>query len=167
MTTVAERRAISPPPLLVALPLKLSARVRELAEARGDLPSVFVTAAIARIVSDDLVEAVFDGERAADASPGQGRQTFEAFPAGLTMLQAGVVYVLGFHADADGVCRLPPSAFAAIIGRGSQNHITTILPLLAERGLAESVREKARVLRWKLTWRGQSVFRELAGEKGE
>ena len=170
MAEAALRREVTPPPLHVALPGRLAERVRELAEARGDQPSVFVAAAMARMVDDDLTEAVFDGDRAASAARdldvGHGRQRFEALPGGLTMLQAGVVYVLGFHADADGVCRLPRKAFADIVGHGSQNHVASILPWLTGRDLALPVREKAGAVHWKLTRRGAAVFRELAGDKG-
>lgn len=165
MTVVASiRRPVTPPPLHVALPGALAERVRELAESRGDQPSVFVTAAMARIVEDDLADAVFDGERAADVAPGHGRQMFVSLPGGLTLLQAGVVYVVGFHADADGICRLAPVKFAMIIGRGSRNHVAAILPALAEKGLVEPVTEKGGTRRWRLTWRGQLVFKEIAGE---
>lgn len=159
------RRAMTPPPLHVALPGKLAARVRELAEARGDQPTVFVVAAMARIVGDGLTDAVFDGDSAAKIAPGQARQSFEGLPSGLTMLQAGVVYVLGFHADADGICRMPAVHFAKLIGHGSDNHVAALLHILAEKRIARAVVEKNGVRRWTLTQLGKSIFRELAGEK--
>lgn len=161
----AVRRPVTPPPLHVALPGKLAEQVRELAEARGDQPTVFVVAAMARIVSDGLADAVFDGDSAAKIAPGQARQTFDALPSGLTLLQAGVVYVLGFHADADGICRMPLTHFAKLIGHGSDNHVAALLPVLAEKHVVRPLVEKNGVRRWTLTRLGQSIFRELAGEK--
>ncbi len=161
----AARRPVTPPPLHVALPGKLAEQVRELAEARGDQASVFVVAAMARIVSDDLTAAVFDGDRAAQIAPGQARQSFEVLPSGLTLLQAGVVYVLGFHADADGICRLPAVHFAKLIGRGSDKYVAAVLHVLAEKQVARAVTEKNGVRNWTLTELGKSIFRELSGDK--
>ncbi len=165
IVSVFRRRPVTPPPLHVALPGKLAEQVRELAEARGDQATVFVVAAIARIVSDGLADAVFDGDSAAEIAPGQARQSFDALPAGLTMLQAGVVYVLGYHADADGICRLPAVHFAQLIGNGSANYVAGLLHILAERDVTRSVIERNGARHWTLTKLGQSIFRELAGDK--
>lgn len=164
--TVAIRRSVTPPPLHVALPGNLAEEVRELAEARGDHPQAMVAQLVRRVLDGDLAAGLLAPQvNMQDLEPvGQGRATFEHVAGTLTELQCGVIYVLGFHADADGVFRYQATKIGLILGKGSQNHVASILSVLVERGLVEQVSGRLKNRHWKLTWRGQSVFRELTEE---
>ncbi|RWC29825.1 MAG: hypothetical protein EOS70_23335 [Mesorhizobium sp.] len=167
MTVTVSRHAITPPPLHVALPGKLSEEVRDLAERRGDHAPAMVAQLMRRLIDSEMVDSLLAvHEDEPEPEPvGQGRMTFQNVPGTLTELQCGVIYVLGFHAEEDGVFRLPATKLGIILGKGSQNHVASILPVLAERGLVEVVQGRNGARHWKLTWRGQSVFREIAGER--
>jgi hypothetical protein len=82
---------------------------------------------------------------------------FQNLKGTLTELQCGVIYVLGFHADADGVFRLPASKIGLILGKSSQNHIASHPAGAGDArpgrvGPRRPLAEKPR--HWKLTWRG-------------
>ncbi|TIO62958.1 hypothetical protein [Mesorhizobium sp.] len=165
--TVAVRRAMTPPPLHVALPGNLAEEVRELAELRGDHPQAMVAQLVRRVLDGDMAAGLLAPQVDAPAPEpvGQGRMAFQNVPGTLTELQCGVIYVLGFHADDDGVFRFQATKISLILGKGSQNHVAAILPVLVERGLVEQVNGRLKNRHWKLTWRGQSVFRELTEER--
>ncbi|MDG4903188.1 hypothetical protein P9279_22010 [Mesorhizobium sp. WSM4962] len=168
MNAIARRTLTpTPPPLHVALPGNLAAAVRELAELRGDHPQAMVAQLVRRVLDGDMAAGLLaPQEDAPEPEPvGQGRMAFQNVPGTLTELQCGVIYVLGFHADDDGVFRYLTTKIGIILGKGSQKHVAAILPVLVERGLVEEVTGKSRNRHWKLTWRGLSVFRELTEER--
>ncbi|TIN87537.1 MAG: hypothetical protein E5X94_01470 [Mesorhizobium sp.] len=163
--TAAVRRPL-PPPLHVALPGRLAEEVRDLAERRGDHAPAMVAQLMRRLIDGEMVDSMLAPQRdAPQPEPvGQGRARFQDVLGTLTELQCGVIYVLGFHAEADGVFRFQTTKIGLILGKGSQNHVASILPVLVERGLVEKVRGRDGARHWKLTWRGQSVFRQLTEE---
>jgi hypothetical protein len=166
--TVAMRRAVTPPPLHVALPGNLAEAVRELAALRGDHAPAMVAQLMHRVIYGELADGLL-APIADEPEPepvGQGRMAFQNVEGTLTELQCGVIYVLGFHADDDGVFRYQTTKIGLILGKGSQNHVASILPVLVERGLVEEVGGRVKNRHWKLTWRGKSVFRELTQERG-
>lgn len=165
--TVAMRRTLTPPPLHIALPGNLAEAVRELAEARGDHPQAMVAQLVRRVLDGDMAAGLLAPQEDAPAMEpvGQGRMAFDNVDGTLTELQCGVIYVLGFHADDDGVFRYQTTKIGLILGKGSQNHVASILPVLVERGLVEEVGGRLKNRHWKLTWRGMSVFRELTEER--
>ncbi|TIX28265.1 hypothetical protein [Mesorhizobium sp.] len=167
MTVAISRRSIAPPPLHIALPGKLSEEVRDLAERRGDHAPAMVAQLMQRLIDAEMVDSLLAPmEDAPEPEPvGQGRTLFQNVSGTLTELQCGVIYVLGFHADGDGVFRYQTTKIGIILGKGSQNHVASILPVLVKRGLVEALRGKDGARQWKLTWRGQSVFRELTEER--
>jgi hypothetical protein len=172
MTLAIPRRAVTPAPLHVSLPGKLAEEVRDLAERRGDHAQAMVAQLMRRLIDGEMVDSLLAViEDAPEPEPvGQGRMAFENLKGTLTELQCGVIYVLGFHAEADGVFRLPASKIGAILGKSSEAHIASIMPVLETRELVECVGAKALafggkpVRHWKLTWRGRSVFRQLTEE---
>lgn len=83
---------------------------------------------------------------------------------GLTLLQCAVLYVIGFHAEEDGVFRLPASKIQHFIGRGSGPSCVRIPHELEDFGLLEVIGGRGWVNHWRLTRLGQAVFRELAEE---
>jgi hypothetical protein len=165
--TIAVRRALTPPPLHIALPGNLAEEVRELAEARGDHPQAMVAQLVRRVLDGDMAAGLLAPQvDAPEPEPvGQGRMAFQNVEGTLTELQCGVIYVLGFHADDDGVFRFQATKIGLILGKGSQNHVASILSVLVERGLVEQVSGRLKNRHWKLTWRGRSVFRELTEER--
>lgn len=174
MTVALSRRTVTPPPLHVALPGALAEEVRDMAERRGDHAPAMVAALMRRLIDGEMIDSLLaPQEDVPEPEPvGQGRMTFQNVRGTLTELQCGVIYVLGFHAEEDGVFRLPATKISLILGKSSENHIASILPVLEERGLAECVGGRGggvlggpAVRHWKLTWRGQSVFRQLTEER--
>lgn len=167
MTVAIARRAVTPPPLHVALPGHLAEQVRDLAERRGDHAQAMVAQLMRRIVDGEMVDSLLAVvEDAPEPEPvGHGRMAFQNVKGTLTELQCGVIYVLGFHADGDGVFRYLSTKIGIILGKGNENHVASILPVLVERGLVEEVSGRNRNRHWKLTWRGKSVFRELTEER--
>jgi hypothetical protein len=167
MTVALARRAITPPALHIALPGKLSEEVRDLAERRGDHAPAMVALLMQRLIDAEMIDSLLAPVEDAPAPEpvGQGRMTFQNVPGTLTELQCGVIYVLGFHADDDGVFRFQATKIGLILGKGSQNHVASILSVLVERGLVEQVSGRLKNRHWKLTWRGKSVFRELTEER--
>lgn len=166
MTVAISRRSITPPALHIALPGALSEEVRELAERRGDHAQSMVAQLMRRLIDGDMIDTLLAPMEDAPAPEpvGQGRTAFQNVLGTLTELQCGVIYVLGFHAEADGVFRLPAAKISLILGKSSQSHLASILPVLVERDLVGQVRGTAGARYWKLTWRGQSVFRQLTEE---
>lgn len=172
MTVVVSRRTITPPALHVALPGALAEEVRDLAERRGDHAPAMVAQLMRRLIDEEMIDSLLAPQvDAPEPEPvGQGRMTFQNVCGTLTELQCGVIYVLGFHAEADGVFRLPAVKIGIILGKGSETHVARILPVLEERGLVACVGGRGSihgglpVRHWKLTWRGQSVFRQLTEE---
>lgn len=163
--TVAVQK--SPPPLHVALPGRLAEEVRRLAERRGDMPQTLVAAAIQRLVEDEARLAdVLGEEPAAQAAPGQGRRPLDSFPAGLTQRQCGVVYVLGFHADEDGVFRKPLKAIGLILNGLEMPSVGNVLDALGGKGLISEVPGREGKRQFQLTRSGQRVFKELIDEEG-
>ena len=169
--TAAVRRTVTPPPLHVALPGNLAEAVRELAALRGDHAPAMVAQLMRRVIDGELAHGLLAPAQHAPASigngpepVGHGRMVFQNVAGTLTELQCGVIYVLGFHADDDGVFRYQTTKIGLILGKGSQNHVASILPVLVERGLVEEVGGRRKNRHWKLTWRGKSVFRDLTEE---
>lgn len=162
MNVAANPKAVTPPPLHVALPGRLAEEVRRLAEMRGDMPQTFVAAAIQRLVNDEarLADVLGDAP-AAQAAPGQGRRPLDSFPAGLTQRQCGVVYVLGFHADEDGVFRKQLIKIGIILNGVEITSIGDVLAALSRKGLVDQVRGREGKRHWQLTRSGRRVFKEL------
>ncbi|MER2535501.1 MAG: hypothetical protein ABTQ31_10110 [Rhizobiaceae bacterium] len=82
--------------------------------------------------------------------------------AGLSLMQAGVLYVIGFHAEEDGVFRLPAKKLIHFVGHGSESRCAAIPRDLERFGLLERV--DGPLPGWTLTRLGRAVFRELAGD---
>jgi len=83
---------------------------------------------------------------------------------GLTLLQCAVLYVVGLHAEGDGVFRLPAIKIVHIVGGGSDVRCAAIPRELAEFGLLEDAGGRNGIRWWRLSRLGQAVFREIAGE---
>lgn len=163
--TVAVQKA--PAPLHVALPGRLAEEVRRLAEMRGDMPQTFVAAAIQRLVEDEArLTEVLGEEPAARTAPGQGRRPLDSFPAGLTQRQCGVLYVLGFHADEDGVFRKQLIKIGLILNGMEMPSIGNVLAALRDKGLISEVPGKGGRRQFQLTRSGHRVFKELSDEEG-
>ncbi|MCV3209621.1 hypothetical protein OHD62_17405 [Mesorhizobium sp. YC-39] len=174
MTVAVSRRTVTPPALHIALPGALAEEVRDLAERRGDHAPAMVAALMRRLIDGEMIDSLLAPlADAPEPEPvGQGRMTFQNVPGTLTELQCGVIYVLGFHAEQDGVFRMPATKIGMILGKSSEKHVATILPVLEARELVECVGGRKDVVlggptvrHWKLTWRGQSVFRQLTEER--
>ncbi|WP_406871605.1 hypothetical protein WHT83_14895 [Aminobacter sp. P9b] len=165
---VDARKTLTPPPLHVALPGALAEEVRQEAERRGDHPQVLVAALMRRLLDQERVDEVMGEAVAAREAPGQGRRPLDSYPQGLTQRQCGVIYVLGFHADDDGVFRKPIKVIGLVLrGDGSTvGDIGVVLSALRIKNLTEQVPGRDGARHWRLTKAGQSVFDEIS-EEGE
>ncbi len=84
--------------------------------------------------------------------------------AGLSLLQSGVLYIIGFHAGEDGVFSMPANKLVLFVGAGSESQCGKIPRELERFGLVEEVKTSRFAWRsWRLTRLGREVFRELAG----
>lgn len=158
-------KTMTPPPLHVALPGTLAEGVRRLAMRRGDHPQVLVAALMSKLVDDVARVDDLMGECvAAQEAPGQGRRVLDSFPQGLTQRQCGVIYVLGFHADEDGVFRKQLIKIGIILNGVEITSISDVLAALGRKGLVEQVRGREGKRHWQLTKLGRFVFKELSSE---
>lgn len=135
------------------------------AEARRLRPQVLVAAAIRRMLEDGLLDAVLDGDNPRLLAGGHARDS----ATGLTLIQEGIVYLIGLHAGKDGHCYYSAGKFcelipAASIG-GVQNALAT---LVANRLIARGPKMGLRgVQPHRLTRAGQAVFARLSGADAE
>ncbi|EKF17082.1 hypothetical protein [Nitratireductor pacificus] len=135
------------------------------AERRHLLPQVLVKAAINAILAGGLLDAVIDGDDARQLSGGHGRD----LATGLTMLQSGLIYLIGTHAGRDGACRYSISGFQMLLDTGSWSGVRNGLSWLVMHGYIARVGTGSRltVQAYRLTHRGGAVFAQLAGHGGD
>lgn len=156
-------RMMTPAPLHVALPGALAESIRLMAARRGDHPQVLVAALMSKLVDDiGRVDDLMGDSVAAQAAPGQGRRVFDSFPQGLTQRQCGVIYVVGFHADEDGVFRKQLIKIGIILNGVEITSIGDVLAALGRKGLVKQVPGREGKRHWQLTRSGRRVFKELS-----
>lgn len=139
--------------------------IRREADARGLRPQVLVAAVMRGVLAGNLLDAVIDGDDPRRLAGGHARDLIT----GLTMLQGGLLYLIGQHAGRDGTCRLSSSGFHARLPGHSYGGVQQALSALRAKGLIRRVGAGGR---WTpqahaLTEAGSLVYRQLADAEAE
>lgn len=135
------------------------------AKLRQLRPQVLVAAAMRGVLEGNLLDAVIDGEDARRLAGGHARDALN----GLTLIQSGLVYLIGLHAGRDGAARLSLSGYQARMEGASLGGIQNALARLATLGLIRRRGTSSRLTpqAYALTPAGKAVYAALAGTDAE
>ncbi|WP_309086445.1 hypothetical protein [Chelativorans sp.] len=151
-------------PLQVSFVAEVSEAIRRAAAERKLRPQVLTAALMRAVVMDgDLIESVLDGDNPRRLAGGHARDA----TTGLTLLQEGIVYLVGLNAGKDGACRLSISGFHARLEGASWHGVQTALGALCSKGLLRRVGTGSRYVPqpYALTAEGRALYRHLAASE--
>lgn len=148
-------------PLHIAFEAIVSGDLRREAEARGVTPHALVVGAVKRLLDEGLWDAVFDGDSPLLLAGGRARHR----GTDLTLLQAGVLYLLSIHTSKDGACHFSTFTLAEQLAGTTMRSVQGALAVLERRGLIrrDQKRFAGGVQPWRLTSDGQEAAGQLAG----
>lgn len=148
-------------PLKVSFVAEVSEAIRREAAERNLRPSVLTAALMRAVVEGGLIDSVLDGDNPRKLAGGQARD----LTTGLSLLQEGMVYLVGLNAGKDGVCRLSISGFQARLDGGNWEGVKSALATLCAKGIIRRVGTGSRYMPqpYALTPAGQALYRRIAG----
>lgn len=135
------------------------------AEARKLRPQVLVAAAMRGVLVGGLLDAVLDGDNPRQLAGGHARDP----ETGLTLIQEGIIYLIGLHSGKDGHCYYSAPKFCELIQGGTPSGVQNALSTLVAAGLiARGPKMGVRgVPPHRLTRAGQALFAKLSGAEAE
>ncbi len=135
--------------------------LRAEAEQRNVTPMVLAKALMAKLRTDELVDAVMDGAHPQHCAGGHARGV-----EGLTLLQEAVLSVVAVHRDDDGVCRLSQDKIGIICADAAQSSVGVALAALRRGELIQrdGAEKDPRRPAWRLTISGRQMFERLMGD---
>lgn len=151
--------------LKVSFPKEVREAICHEAALRQLRPQVLVKAAMRGMLDGGLLDTVIEGDNRPEPPAGQQGDD----QAGLTLLQSGILYLLGLHTGRDGMCRFSASALQARLAGYSYGDVQSAIAVLIAQGLVRRVSTSTRLMAQphKLTQRGAELYRMLAGPESD
>ncbi|WP_166163152.1 hypothetical protein [Chelativorans oligotrophicus] len=152
-------------PLRMAFVGEVSEAIRRAAEERKLKPQVLTAALMRAVMEGDLIDSVLEGNDARKLAGGQARD----LETGLTLLQEGLVYLIGLNTGRDGVCRLPVAGFQARLSGSTFDGVKYALTTICSKGFARRVGTGTRYTPqpYALTPAGERVYQQLSGAQAD